>query len=490
MKSPGVKTEKRSAGPSPRSASSARSPRQPVQPAVPLSEIPLKAERREVQQFWGEYFSTHQPPAAEVQQLILQLHDGKHYEHVIAAIESALIEGQSQPWMYRVLALSMRIAGRPEDQIERVFLSEIDFSAADVPNMLMSAAYLTRLGGEQQALHLYRQTSRLAPTRPEPYVLGLRLARKLNDHDAVGWAASGILTYAWTKDYAKLHQEAESAVEESRRKLIREGRDEAAASLAEALAQARQRDLVIRLTWAGKGDLDLIVEEPPGTVCSFDLPQSPGGGVRVHDGYGPVQSNCYEHYVCAFGMPGDYRIRIRHAAGDIVGKRAQLTVIRYQGTSKEDVRRFTVSLDDRDKTIRLTLSEGRRTELTKTHPREMSAMPRRRRGLLQEIGALDAGARLAQRQFGASRRLAQQKQNLQFNSQGVGYQPIISVLSEGVNMSAMAVISGDRRYVRLSVVPSFSTITGVNTFSFINSGNPGGAGGGTAGGGAGTAAGN
>ncbi len=56
-------------------------------------------------------------------------------------------------------------------------------------------------------------------------------------------------------------------------------------------------------------------------------------------------------------------------------------------------------------------------------------------------------------------------------------------------MSALAVVSGDRRYVRLSLVPSFSTLTDVQTFSFINSGNPNGGGGGgvqTGGGGRGS----
>jgi hypothetical protein len=34
----------------------------------------------------------------------------------------------------------------------------------------------------------------------------------------------------------------------------------------------------------------------------------------------------------------------------------------------------------------------------------------------------------------------------------------------------MAVVSGDRRYVRLSMAPFFSTITDITSFSFINTG--------------------
>ena len=45
-------------------------------------------------------------------------------------------------------------------------------------------------------------------------------------------------------------------------------------------------------------------------------------------------------------------------------------------------------------------------------------------------------------------------------------QPVIVVLSEGTFMTVQAVVSADRRFVRLTVVPFFSTIGEVNTFTF------------------------
>ncbi|MBU4272492.1 MAG: hypothetical protein KKA28_11585 [Planctomycetes bacterium] len=45
-------------------------------------------------------------------------------------------------------------------------------------------------------------------------------------------------------------------------------------------------------------------------------------------------------------------------------------------------------------------------------------------------------------------------------------QPVIVVLSEGTFMTVQAVVSADRRFVRLTVVPFFSTIGEVNTFQF------------------------
>ena len=49
----------------------------------------------------------------------------------------------------------------------------------------------------------------------------------------------------------------------------------------------------------------------------------------------------------------------------------------------------------------------------------------------------------------------------------VGYRPMITTLPEGANFSTNAVISADRRYVRVSPSPTFSQITEVNTFNFV-----------------------
>src|SRR5690606_21981766 len=60
----------------------------------------------------------------------------------------------------------------------------------------------------------------------------------------------------------------------------------------------------------------------------------------------------------------------------------------------------------------------------------------------------------------------------------VGYQPVIITLPEGVNMSVTSVVSHDRRYVRVTAQPMFSTIPRVNTFNYV-SGSSGSSGGGT-----------
>lgn len=48
-------------------------------------------------------------------------------------------------------------------------------------------------------------------------------------------------------------------------------------------------------------------------------------------------------------------------------------------------------------------------------------------------------------------------------------QPVIVVLNEGTSLSVQAVVSNDRRFVRLTLVPFFSQIGDVNTFTFEGS---------------------
>src|SRR5690606_14020439 len=194
----------------------------------------------------------------------------------------------SQPWMYEVLADSMTFAGRPQEEVQRVVLSLTDFGNANLQSMMVSGAYLTRFGRDEAALRMYRQASRMAPERAEPYIMGLRLARKLKQADDVGWAAAGVLEHGWTADSAQLHREAENAALQAEEWLRQAGEDESAEKLTQSIAAAKVRDLEIKLTWNGTADLDLLIEEPTGSVCSFESPETIGGGIHLHDGYGPV----------------------------------------------------------------------------------------------------------------------------------------------------------------------------------------------------------
>lgn len=426
-------------------------------------------------QVWDEYFQKNKPDPLAVCDVVQRLHKAKKREQAIACLNAALIHGLAHPLMYEVLALEMKESGRPPEEIERVLLSTVDFSAVNLANILYSAAVLTSFGARDRALAMYRQASTVDPTRLEPYALGLKLAREAQDSDAVAWAASGILQRAWSPGFEALHRDAAATAREVEAEVRQRGDHAAADRLARSVAEALQRDLVIELTWSGKADLDLLVEEPAGTICSAENPVTAGGGIFIHDGYGGDLKDCHDNYVCPQGMSGDYRVTVRHISGDVVGKRGVLRIVRYQGTPREIEERFTVQLSDHDKIVRVTLTRGRMKEpgavpLLEDSRNQPGAARRGRRERL--VG----GSRESQR---AGAEFVEGRKRASGGPGTPGYQPVITVLQEGVSSTAMAVISGDRRYVRLTMQPMFTAITDVKSFSFFTQGGSTNSGGGT-----------
>lgn len=404
---------------------------------------------------------------------------------MIALLEAAITAGQAQPWMYEVLALTMEVAGRPREEIERVLLSNVDFTAVNVPNTLYSAAMLTRFGRRERALELYRQAAAIDPSRAETYVLAVKLADEVGAAEDVGWSAAGVLAYVWTRDWKERHREAEAIAAKWDEKLRQAGDTKAADAIRTQVAEGRIRDLDCELTWNGTGDLEVVVEEPRGSVCSFERARTPGGGVHVHDGFGPDQKNTWERYVCPRGFAGEYRIRVRHVSGDIVGKRATLKVTRHAGSPAEKVDTFPIVLDTRERIVRLTLDEGRLKEAAKI-PEKEEAARRDPAGWKRRLVA----ARQARiepvifAQQGGQAAIGAGLSNTLLPG-GAAYQPVITVLQDGVSMAATAVVSADRRYVRLSLTPTLSAVTDVFTFSFLSSGNNAGGAGNVAGAGGG-----
>ena len=419
-------------------------------------------------EIWATFFRQHRPADRDFRRVILKLHGQSEHEHVIHAIQAALLNGQSQPWMYEVLALSMEIAGRPREDVQRVLLSLTDFGDANFESMMYSAAYLLRFNREKTALKLYRQASRHSPERAEPYLLGLKLARNHPEDDAVLWAATGILKYGWTKDHEQFHQQAEDAILEESRRLRKSGDADGLATLQAAVEEAKQRDLRVTLSWNGAADLDLTVDEPGGT----EAPASPGGGIHLFDGFGPLAKNCREEYVCPEGVSGTYRLRIKLAWGDVVGRRAQLTIIKHAGTPLQEIIRRSVTIGAEPTVVPVTLEGGRRKQprrVAKSHIDPVSAIQRARQANRRGAIQLTEHARSALESFQDSRR-----QSAPVTGVGaIGVQSVISNVNDGVTITAQPIVSADRRYVRIGVNAQFNTLTDVFTFSFLNVGNVG-----------------
>ncbi|MBD3671918.1 MAG: hypothetical protein HUJ26_00195 [Planctomycetaceae bacterium] len=403
---------------------------------------------------------------------MFNLHEAKKHDHVIALIEAALSNGHIYPWMYEVLAISYELVGRPKKDIERVLLSAVD-SSVDFQSTMLSSAYLSRFDNKSPALRMYRQASRHNPVRPEPYILGLRLARELNDVDAIEWAVVGILNYAWNDNYRELHKQALAAYETALKILEEDNNQVRMKELKSAVQDALKRDLVIDVVWNGNSDLDLAVEDPQGAVCDWETTHTVTGGVHVHDGFGPQQENCYERYVCVRAFPGQYLLRVNRVWGNVVAGRVTVKVIKYQGTDHEKSFTKSFTLTGDDDFIAITLEEGRRQKINESLKNNQQS----------NIGLWrNPFAREQRLGVGPERLTVQQRQVLQQflgGGQGgsvtgggsivgpaaIGFAPTITPIFEGTAMGVGAVISGDRRYVRIGVNATFQKIVDVFNYS-------------------------
>lgn len=404
--------------------------------------------------YWDKFFEKD-VDAETVHDLVADFIDHRKYEDVIDCIEMAILHGQIQPWMHQVLALSMQAAGRPKAQIERVLLSSQDLIANDPMSMMSLAAYLVRFDRNEQAIELYRQAAALNPARPEPFILALEIAARTQNHRAIVWSAPEVLSYSWSKGREHLNRLAEQSAAEAIAAFVKEGDFASATELQNSMQKARQLDLVVRLEWNGQGDLDLQVAEPDGAVCSVINPMTAGGGVFVHDGYGPKQEHCYEEYLCPQGFSGEYKVIVKHVSGDIIGKRARVLIIRDRGKKREETITETIFLGPKDQSVRFSLANGRRVKPhvdPQATDQKSARKPSDQAQILAQLGNGGGGGG----GFGFGQRSA-----------AVGYTPVVSLINEGIRMSAMATVSGDRRYVRINAVPIFSTITDVFTFTAV-----------------------
>ncbi len=433
---------------------------------------------------WEEYFSTH--PAEElspeaVRDAVRRLKDAKRMDHVIALINAALRHRQVQPWMYDVLAIAMMVEGRPKEEIERAVMSAADFAEGSTDLMYLGV-YLTHLGLDRRALEIFRQVAEMEPTRPEPYTHGLSVAQRLNDLAAKKWAALGILSQAWTADQeeiAKAGWHTANAILED----LRKDRPEEAKQFKAAMDEALQRDCLVMVSWTGEADIDLMVEEPSGSICSLRNLRTSAGGVMLGDGIsrtGPGSADGYrEAYVCPKGFDGTYRMLIRRVWGKVTGGKVTVEVCTRYNSDNAVYLRKRIGLKNHEAVVVFDLKDGRRTEPLEQHQLVNAA-----------VGQIDFGRQILAQQLAAAMdpralsSLARARTDISrranpffFGPSAVGYQPVILWLPEGANMSATAVISADRRYVRISPSPLFSGIAQVNTFNTSSGANESGQGG-------------
>jgi hypothetical protein len=305
-------------------------------------------------------------------------------------------------------------------------------------------------------------------------VQALALAKRTNNTEAIQWAAAGILAQTLSGDGAKIAEEAYRLAKATYETLLSEGKKDQAQSLDAAVRLAKRRDCVVVVSVTGDSDVDIAVEEPAGTVCSLHQPRTTSGGVHMGDmssiGKNKTVKGFSEVYVCGEAFPGQYRLLIKNVWGMPTSKKVTVDLYTNYGTPEQKSDRMQVPLGDKDAAVVFEVKDGRRKDpLPEARVAQIAKVQNALNKQLlarQLAGMSDSDAA---RNFAAALALADQNngQFPFFRRGAVGYRPDITVLPEGAGFQATAVISADRRYVRVSPVPFFSQVNEVSTFNFV-----------------------
>ena len=179
-------------------------------------------------QAWNDYFNDHTDvsPANVAQTADVLMHQHK-YAELVAMIEEAIVHDQAEPWMYGALEIAIQAAGNPKEELERALMSAVDF-ASNIEDVLYVAQYMATNGLEERAMKVFRQAAVIDPGRTEPYVLGLKLANRLESIDDIEWACVGILSQAWPKRNCAIEESAYRNALATIEKLTDEGKTDEA----------------------------------------------------------------------------------------------------------------------------------------------------------------------------------------------------------------------------------------------------------------------
>lgn len=438
--------------------------------------VPANADKKE---FWKDYFQREDVNDSLVRRTMLHYKHTNQYNDIIVALQAAMLSGKAQPWMYEALALAQLCAGRPQSEYERTLMSAVEFSD-DAQTMILIALYMQRIGLHDRALQVLHEIAKNNPEMAEPYEKALPIASITNNREAKKWASLGILSLAWQEDKQYLYDKANDVANSVVADLMAENKKQEAKEFQEEINNAKQRDCIIRVSWTGQADIDIAVEEPGGTVCSMRNIQTPAGGFFMGDAHagqlGKNNKAMSETYVCPKGFNGDYRLAIKKLWGEVIGGKVKVELFTH--VNADDLNSLKgkkpmvgyIQLKDDAAGMMFTLQDGRRTAASQQVIANAVNNQVNRAILAQQLAqAFDPNAMAKLDGFVNADQAAEEGRyyNPYFRQGAVGYQPQIITLPTGTNLMAQAVVSADRRYVRITSVPMFSYIANVRIFNYV-----------------------
>jgi len=406
-----------------------------------------------------------------------ELGEQKDFRRAADLLSAAIACGLAEPWMYESLAVALEASGAPRADVERALLSAADF-ATSTTELMQLAYYLARSGSDSQAIRVCRRVTRSDPAHREAFALAMSLAARTDDVAGLRWACPGVLAHDWPASQRDVAVRAARLAKATIERLRTEGQATDAEAFRAAVDAALVRDLVIDVSWTGDADIDIAVQEPTGSVCSVATPRSVSGGTLLADGEAGGDGTTHrERYIATQAFPGDYRVLVRRSWGKVAADTVTAEITIHKGTDREQSLRRQIRLGADEHILAVPLPEGRRREplFDAQIAQDVAAHQTLGRAVLaQQLAAITDPEAVAALSRSRGAPLGRPVPGLPFFNRGaVGYQPIVTTLPEGVNLFARAVVSADRRYVRITAVPLFSGVGTVTTFSF-SGGDPGG----------------
>ncbi len=400
------------------------------------------------------------------------------FEKVIGLIGGLLGAGYPQPWMYQALSLGMEACDYPAAEIKRVLLSSLDFNG-NANQAFGVAQYLARKGMKKEALELLHDLASADPNRYEVFALALPLAEELQDVNALRWVCVGVMSKVWPQEHAKLFDRASLTARATQLRLKQQGRLVESDVFAEEIKAALLRDVVVRVNWTGKADVDLRVKEPAGSVCSISNPITISGGVLLGDTSSSNTKSSVdgysEFYACPQGYAGQYEVLVRRVWGEVSGGKATVEVYTNYGTSDQTYSIQQVDLSEKDALVQVDVKNGHRQEpiveaqLANVRQKQIEVG---QTVLGQFAGNPTSSSSSDADSYATYRRLLALAGNnagpgfgFPIGRGAVGYRPVVTVLPEMASIFPSAVISADRRYVRITPNPVFSQIGEVLTYN-------------------------
>ncbi|MDR2754531.1 MAG: VWA domain-containing protein [Planctomycetaceae bacterium] len=469
-------------------------------------DVPAKAKQiitnaksaTNLTEFWDTFFSANNTDQVLIKEIGYRLLDEMKAQkpvedQVVAFVESAILNDARQSWMYEALAITLYRKGAPIQEVERAVLSAADF--CENPIDLMNVGFFMRtLGMKQKAFPLYKQALEVMVPKQEFYSATLRLGQELYDEfqeeTSLRWIALAILAQEWDNNSGKkMAESALNSLQNLEAKMQKNGRKEEATQLAAEIREAGLRDCVVTIEWTGNAGLDLMVREPTDAYCWFANPRTLSGGIlktipvtesgEIITGTLTEQSGVKKiSYVCPKGFNGRYAVVLRKDWGELTNNMVKIAVETNIVPNEKRREGTAFQMKQEGIIVCFDLETGRRTESLEEGILDVASL--RMSVAQQQMVRNNALKRLADdgvlgqivggsggsNEFGynpltSGSGSSRNYYPYNFGPSAVGYRPVITTLPQGAMLMSNAVVSADRRYVRISPSPQFTDIRSV-----------------------------